>query len=54
MTEYKRFLAIWDCVHIMNCNGIYTYGRAENNDGGPVIVFDTPEQAERYYVIFGG
>jgi hypothetical protein len=53
MKEYKQFLAIWDCIHIMNCNGIFTYGRAEMNDGGPVILFDTPDQADRYHVVFG-
>lgn len=54
MKEYKRFLAIWDCIHIMNANKIYTYGIAEIKDGGAVIIFDTPEQKERYNFIFGG
>ncbi len=53
MDDYKRFLAIWDCVHIMNSNGIFTYGRADMNDGGPVIMFDTPNQADKYHIIFG-
>ncbi len=53
MQEYKRFLAIWDCIHIMNANGIFTYGHAITDDGGAKIVFDTPDQADRYHIVFG-
>ena len=52
MNEYKRFLAIWECVHIMNTANIYTYGTAEHGDGGPRIIFENDEQKERYKLIF--
>ena len=52
MNEYKRFLAVWDCIHIMNSAGIYTYGIAKSGDGGPIIEFENDEQKNRYKFIF--
>ena len=52
MNEYKRFLAIWDCIHIMNTAKIFTYGIAKHRDGGPVIEFENTDQIERYNTIF--
>ena len=52
MDEYKRFLAIWDCVHIMNAAGVFVYGIAKHGNGGPVIVFENNEQKQRYKAIF--
>ena len=52
MDEYKRFLAIWDLIHVMNAARIFTYGRADHGPGGPVITFETPDQQQRYREIF--
>lgn len=39
MDEYKRFLAIWQCIHTMNLNGIYSYGYATSHDCNYKIEF---------------
>lgn len=52
MEEYKRFLAVWDCIHVMNTAHIFTYGRADHGPGGPVVIFDNDDQKHRYLEIF--
>ena len=52
MNEYKRFLAVWDCIHIMNMNGVYAYGYATHGDGGCIVRFENDEQKQRYMEIF--
>lgn len=52
MNEYKRFLAIWDCIQSMNAAGIFSYGIADIGRGGPVIRFENKEQEKRYLFIF--
>ena len=52
MGNDKRFLAIWDCIHIMNTAGIFTYGIAANGRTGPVIRFENLEQVRLYDLVF--
>lgn len=52
MDDYKRFLAVWDCIHIMNVNGVYAYGYATHTDGGCAVEFENDEQKQRYMEIF--
>lgn len=52
MEAYKEFLAIWDCIHIMNAHGIFSYGIARNGDGGPLVEFENDGQRKRYQTIF--
>ena len=39
MSEYKRFIKVWECIHKMNTQGIFDYGYARQDGGGKTAVF---------------
>lgn len=53
MEEYKRFLAVWECVRQMNNKGIYFYGYAARRGEQPVIEFSCDNEKENYKAVFG-
>lgn len=54
MSEYKKFIKVWECIHKMNAQGIFDYGYAMHNGNGDILVeFDTESQKQHYNDIFG-
>lgn len=53
MENYKRFLAIWECVRQMNNAGIYCYGYATHGNGGAKIEFSCDNEKETFRAVFG-
>jgi hypothetical protein len=53
MEEYKRFLAIWECIRQMNNKGIYLYGYAAQQDGNYKVEFSCDSEKENYKAVFG-
>jgi len=53
MEEYKKWLATWRFIRDLNQSDIYTYGRAEyNGNGDIVVIYDEPDQRAAYAAKF--
>lgn len=53
MSEYKRFIKVWECIHKMNTQGIFDYGYATDRGNGIIVEFENESQKQHYLVIFG-
>lgn len=53
MEEYRRFLAVWECIKQMNAKGIYLYGYATSTDGNYKIEFSCDNEKNCYQAVFG-
>ena len=53
MEQYKRFLAIWECIRQMNNRGIYLYGYAVHGNGGAKVEFSSDSEKDNYRAVFG-
>lgn len=54
MEQYKKFLAIWQCVNTLNKCGVYVYGYATANDGNYKIEFTSDSEKDNYTAVFSG
>ena len=53
MSQYRNFLAIWQCINTMNNHGIYLYGYATCTDGNYKIEFSCDAEKDTFKAVFG-